>query len=74
MKHLLVLLFLTTACYSYDFDTTTIETLIIYREHELTYETDTVLSKTYFKSGNQWYIKWINQDYWSDKQPKRVKR
>jgi len=73
MKLLLILL-LVSVCYGYDLDTTTIETVLIYTEHELTYETQKVDCKVFFKSGSRWYIKGVDGDYWSDKTPKVLNR
>lgn len=63
-----VLLFYNTnAC---DIDTNTIETAVIFREHELLYEVDTIKCNVWIKSGGTYYLKGIDgNDYRSDKAP-----
>lgn len=48
-------------------DTAYIYTVVITREHEMSFERDTVECTWFIKSGNHYYVKGLNgKDYWSD--------
>ena len=63
---LLVLLFSISISLAHE-DYSYIYTVVITREHELTFERDTVECTYFMKSGNHYYVKGLNEkDYWSD--------
>ena len=53
-----------------DRDTATVE---IWTRHDLGYEADTVRAIVHYKSGNQWYVRTISGECWSDREPKNLK-
>lgn len=56
-------------------DTLFVWTYLIYREHELVYETDTVDCTYMSKVGREWYLKGTDGiNYWSDRHPKLIRR
>lgn len=56
-------------------DTNYVWTYIVYTEHELVYEVDTVDCTYKSKVGSMWYLKGEDGiDYWSDKPPYLLRR
>ena len=49
--------------------------VLVYKEHGLVPEIDTVRCTAIWQSGAQWYCKGLDEkDYWSDKYPKIIRR
>jgi hypothetical protein len=53
-----------------ELDTSTVARVEIWVRHDLGYEADTVEAVVWYRSGNQWYVKLINGERWSDREPK----
>lgn len=72
MKAVCVLLLLWGSCFAGDWDTGSVELLVIYTEHELLFEPETLISTVHWQSRpGLWYVRVVGGgERWSDKAPK----
>ena len=60
--------------YAADFDYIDTATVEIWVKYDMGYVADTVRSVVSYKSGNQWYVRTLDGEAWSDREPIKLRR